>query len=371
MKSTITLQPIYFLFLLLFMFNCSSKPEAINTKNWGEVENKPVYLYTLTNKNGMQAKLTNYGAILTSLLTPDKNDNLTDVVLGFDNLDQYISDNPCFGATIGRFANRIRNAQFIIDSTVYHVEKNDSNHHIHGAQEFNKVVWHSTTFSNNQGNGVVFKYHSQDGSMGFPGNLDVIVTYTLTDSNDLKIDFEATTDKTTHVNLTHHSYFNLAGTDQLIYNHKIKIDANTITTIDEDIVPTGEFTSVVNTDMDLNELTKIGDNIGKFKKNGYHFCYVFNKDLEASKKVIEVEEPSSGRTMTVTTTQPSVQFYSGNAINNTIIGKYGVNYKPHSAFCLETQHLPNTPNLSNFPSTLLTPEDTYKEHVIYSFGVKK
>ncbi|TYA84387.1 aldose epimerase family protein [Seonamhaeicola marinus] len=358
-------------FLLLNCKTSTNSAVAIQVENWGEVENKPVYLYTLTNANGMQAKLTNFGGILTALLTPDKNNNLTDVVLGFDNLDQYVADNPCFGATIGRFANRIRNAEFVIDSTTYIVEKNAGEHHIHGGQEFNKVVWEGKTFTDEGKNGVIFKYHSKDGTKGFPGNLDVTVTYTLTDSNDLRIDFEANTDKATHINLTHHSYFNLAGTDKLIYDHEIKIDADNITTIDEDIVPTGTFTPVKNTVMDLTSLTAIGKNIGKLNNNGYHFCYVFNKALSEYKKVIEVIEPKSGRTMSVTTTQPSVQFYSGNGISNEITGKYDVTYQPHSAFCLETQHLPNTPNLTNFPTTLVKPNETYKEHVIYSFGIQK
>ncbi|WP_170309834.1 aldose epimerase family protein [Seonamhaeicola maritimus] len=369
MKTLKRLPALILLSILIIALSCNTKAEAIHTENWGEANNKPVYLYTLTNKNGTQAKLTNYGAILTSLLIPDKDNNFTDVVLGFDNLDQYVADNPCFGATIGRFANRIRNGQFKIDSTTYNIVKNADKHHIHGALEFNRAVWDGSTFTNESGIGVVFKYLSKDGSMGFPGNLDVTVTYTLTNNNDLKIDFEATTDKTTHVNLTHHSYFNLAGTDKLIYDHKIKIDADNITTIDEDIVPTGEMELVKNTDKDLTSYTRIRDHIGKFKNNGYHFCYVFNKDLKEAKKVIEVIEPESGRTMAVTATQPSVQFYSGNAISEKIIGKYGVNYKPHSAFCLETQHLPNTPNLPNFPTTLLKPNETYKEHVIYSFGI--
>lgn len=344
--------------------------KGINTKNWGTVNGETIQLYTLTNKNGTEAKLTNFGAILTALSVPDKNNTFTDVVLGFDNLQQYVDDNPCFGATIGRFANRIKQAQFTIDSTLYHVEKNDGNNHIHGGQEFNKAIWTGNTFENDNAVGVIFTYLSKDGAMGFPGNLNVTVTYTLTNTNDLKIDYTATTDKSTHVNLTHHSYFNLAGTDKLIYDHKIKIDANNITAIDEDIIPTGILENVVNTPKDLTKLTRIGDNIGKFNNNGYHFCYVFNKNLKEAKTVIEVIEPTSGRTMTVTTTQPSVQFYSGNAISK-IKGKYGITYKPHSAFCLETQHLPNTPNLHNFPSTLLQPNNTYKEHVIYSFGVVK
>lgn len=362
------LKPLLLILCAAFL-GCNTKPETIQIENWGEVNNKPVYLYTLTNKNGTEAKLTNFGAILTALSVPDRNNNFTDVVLGFDNLEQYVGDNPCFGATIGRFANRIRNGQFVIDSVTYQVTKNAHPHHIHGAQEFNKAVWESTSFSNESGSGVIFKYHSKDGAEGFPGNIGAMVTYTLTDSNDLRIDFEATTDKATHINMTHHSYFNLAGTDQLIYDHQIKIDADNITTIDEDIVPTGAFTNVKNTTMDLTTMTTIGENIGKFKNNGYHFCYVFNKGLKEGKKVIEVVEPESGRTITVTTTQPSVQFYSGNSISNQIVGKYGVQYKPHSAFCLETQHLPDTPNLSNFPTTLLQPGNTYKEYVIYSFGI--
>ncbi|MGC6431296.1 MAG: aldose epimerase family protein [Jejuia sp.] len=358
-------------FLIFIFFSCDSKNSNILVESWGNLEDKPISLYTLKNKNGVTAQLTNYGAILTSLKTPDKQGNFKDIVLGFDNLQQYVDDNPCFGATVGRYANRIKNAQFTIDSVTYNLKKNDGNNNLHGGLEFNKAIWQGATFSSDSTQGVVFKYVSKDGAMGFPGSLDVTVRYTLTNTNDLKIDYKATTDAKTHVNLTNHSYFNLAGTDQLIYDHQIKIDADYITTIDEEIVPTGGLTPVRGTTMDLNNFTRIGDRIHKFSNNGYHFCYVFNKPVNATKKVIEVIEPNSGRTMSVTTSQPSVQFYSGNAISETLVGKNNTKYQPHSAFCLETQHLPNTPNIPNFPSTLLNPEETYKEQVIYSFGIQK
>ncbi|GAA4237452.1 galactose mutarotase [Postechiella marina] len=361
-------------FLCLF-FSCkdTKKTTVSNTfqaEKWGHINGKQIYLYTLTNANGMVLKMTNYGGIITSLLVPDQFGKVEDVVLGFDNLKQYLEPNPCFGATIGRVANRIRNSQFKIDSIVYNLESN-SKHCSHGNNEFDRAVWHSEKIENEEGEGIKFHYLSKDGTYGFPGNLDVYVTYTLTKNNAVHVIFEATTDKNTHVNLTQHSYFNLAGTQAKIYDHLIKIDADNYTEIDEDIVPTGIIASVNGHDWDLTKSTRIGKNIKKLNNGGYHYNYVFNNYDTKLKKLIEVIEPKSGRTMDVYTTQPGVQFYSGNAIDSMLVGKYGVKYGPHSGFCLETQHFPNSPNHSNFPSTLLKPGEKYKEEVIYDFGLVK
>lgn len=365
--------PKSFLFIICALAigfaSCTQNPKSVQQELWGAVQDKKVYQYVVTNANGMVVKITNYGAIITAVFVPDKSGTLDDVVLGFDNLEQYLEPNPVFGAAVGRFANRIRNAEFTIDETTYKLTKNNGAHNIHGGGEFNKVVWDSEIVENEQGIGVRLHYISKDGTNGFPGNLDAYITYTLTDTNAIHVKFEAETDKKTHVSMTQHSYFNLAGTEALIYDHQIKIDADRYTEIDEAIIPTGTLSLVKGTDLDLTSLTSMGKNIHKFENNGYHFCYVFNKPVGAFAKVIEVIEPNSGRTLEVSTTQPSVQFYTGNKISTDFIGKYGVNYQPHGAFCLETQHLPNTPNQPNFPSTLLSPNEKYEEVVIYDFGV--
>ena len=356
------------LFILLTSY--TEKSEFATKEKWGEVQNKPVYLYTLKNKAGMTVKLTNYGGIITSILVPDKHGKFEDVVLGFDNLKQYTGPNPCFGATIGRYANRIKNGRFTIDDTEYQLTQNDHQQCSHGGMEFNRAVWKSKLVKNEHGEGVQFYYFSKDGSNGFPGNLKTNVTYTLSKDNKIYIEYKAETDKDTYVNFTNHSYFNLTGSKEKIYNHKIQIKANNYTEIDEDIVPTGKISSVKNTLWDLTKLTRIGDHIHELKFNGYHYNYIFNKPLNQLKDVITVIEPNSGRTLTVATTQPAVQFYTGNAIPN-FIGKNNTPYSQHSAFCLETQHYPDSPNHSNFPSTLLKPGEKFNQTTIFKFGIKQ
>ena len=357
-----------YIICIVFLTSCSTKKTGFQKEEWGTVNGETAFLYTLTNKNGMTVKLTNYGGIITSVLAPDKNGVFEDVVLGFDNLQQYLDKNPCFGATIGRFANRIRNGQFEIGGVKYQLKQNDKVHCSHGANEFDRTLWDGAYVENKIGKGIKFHHFSKDGTNGFPGNLDVYVTYTLTKNNAIHVQFEATTDKSTHVNLTQHSYFNLTAMKENIYNHKIQIKADNYTEIDEDIVPTGKISTVKGTDWDLTKMTRIGDNIHKLNHNGYHYCYIFNKPLNSLEEVIKVIEPTSGRTLTVSTTQPGVQFYSGNSIGS-FIGKKGLKYRPHDAFCLETEHLPDSPNHSNFPSTLLKPNEKYNEVVIYDFGV--
>ncbi len=362
----------WFLFaVFVTLAGCKTDIVRWRQEPWGMSQNRQVYLYTLTNKNGMVVKMTNYGAIITSIMVPDKRGKLEDVVLGFDNLKQYTEPNPCFGAVIGRYANRIKNATFTINDSVYHLTKNDGNNCSHGGYEFNTAVWWAKKIETKDGAGIKFGYISADGSNGFPGNLNATVTYLLTDSNSVNIHYEATTDKPTHVNFTQHSYFNLTGCNEPVYGHSILIDADNYTEIDQEIVPTGVISTVAGTLWDLTRLTPIGDNIRKLDFNGYHYCYVFNKTAGQLKKVIEVVEPKSGRTLEVSTTQPGVQFYSGNSIPDTIVGKYGITYRPHMAFCIETQHFPDSPNHSNFPSTLLLPQGKYDQTVIYHFGLIK
>lgn len=358
---------IVFVLSVILLASCSSGPESIQKESWGEVESKKVYHYTVSNSNGMVMKVSNYGAVITSVLVPDKNGELADVVLGFDNLQQYLDPNPCFGAAIGRFANRIRDGKFTIGDSIYQLSKNNGEHCIHGGNEFDRVVWESEGVESELGSGIRLHYLSKDNNNGFPGKLDAFVTYTLTESNAIHVKFEAESDQTTHVNMTQHSYFNLTGGKDLIYDHLIQIDADNYTEIDEFVIPTGVISTVKGTDWDLTQLTRIGDKIHKLDLNGYHYCYVFNKAERELKKVIEVLEPNSGRSLEVFTTQPGVQFYTGNGISSDLIGKNGIKYGPHTAFCLETQHFPDTPNHPDFPSTLLHPGEKYEEVVIYQF----
>ncbi|MBK3517089.1 aldose epimerase family protein [Carboxylicivirga marina] len=371
MKLINTLQLYQFLWIviLFILSGCATNRTEVLQEVWGEVKDKQVYLFTITNSNGMVMKVTNYGGIITSVLVPDKNGIMEDVVLGFDNLQQYIAPNPYFGAVIGRFANRISNGQFSIKDSVYQLSKNKGEHCLHGADEFNSIVWDSEIVENELGKGIRLLYLSKDGINGFPGNLNVVLTYTLTADNAIHIRCEAETDKATHANMTQHSYFNLTGGTELIYDHRIKIDANYYVEVDEQMIPTGNISSVKGKSWDLSSMTRIGDNIHQLAPKGYDHCYVLNKKEDELTKVLEVLEPKKGRTLKVSTTQPGVQLYTGNYISSKIVGKNGIQYKPHMGFCLETQHFPDSPNHPNFPSTLLLPGEKYEEVVIYDFGV--
>ncbi|OEJ99017.1 hypothetical protein A8C32_07515 [Flavivirga aquatica] len=348
---------------------CKEHKSEVNKKVWGEVEGKEVYLYSLTNSKGMEVKLTNYGGIITSIFTSDKNGKFDDVVLGFDNLQQYItSPNGSMGATIGRFANRIKNGRFVIDGISYQLPLNNGAHTLHGGFEFEKTVWDSEIIKTKLGNGIQLHYLSKDGQMGFPGNLDVYVTYTLTEENAIHVSFEATTDKATHVNFTQHSYFNLAGGKELIYDHLVKIEADNYLEFDEDVNATGRTLPLKGKSWDLSCKTRLGDQIHNIHLNGYHHCYVLNKPKDSLRIVAEALEPKYGRTLKVSTTQPGIVFYASNVLSDTVVGKYRIKYRPHAAFCIETQDYPDAPNQPNFPSTLLNPGEKYEEVVIYDFG---
>ncbi|MDO6808159.1 aldose epimerase family protein [Zobellia galactanivorans] len=344
--------------------------QSIQKEQWGTVKGKEVSLYTVTNKNGMKMQIMNLGCIITSLFVPDKNGKLDDVVLGFDNLEDYVKGHPSFGTTVGRYANRIKDAQFVMNDSVYKLTANEEGTAIHGGNEFRDAVWDAEIVSNENGEGLRFHYLSPDGSFGFPGKLDVYATYLLNDDNAIYVTFEAETDKDTHVSMTNHSYFNLNGAKELIYDHRVLVDADTYTEFDEDITPTGKLPRLKGTAWDLSSMTRLGDKIHDIPLNGYHHCYVLNKEDGEMKKAAEVIEPNSGRKLEVFTTQPGITVYASNGLDN-ITGKYGIDYIPHMALCLETQDLPDAVNHPNFPSTLLKPGETYSETVVYDFGIVK
>lgn len=329
-----------------------------------------VYIYSLTNKNGMTIEVTNYGGIITSIMVPDKKGNFGDIVLGYDELGDYLKTTPYFGAIVGRYANRIAGGKFSLDGMEYKLAKNNGENHLHGGiKGFDKVVWDVQDFSDTLHVGLKLHYLSRDGEEGYPGNLDVTVIYSLTNANELKIDYLATTDKATPINITQHSYFNLAGaSDGNILGHLIMIDASRYTVVNSSLIPTGELRDVKGTPMDFTTLTSIGARIKDVggDPTGYDHNYVLNT-MGKFGLAARVSEPLTGRVMEVYTDQPGVQFYTGNFLDGTIIGKEGKKYKQYYGFCLETQHFPDSPNQPAFPSVILRPGETFRSTTIYRF----
>ena len=379
MKSTVNILTI--LLSVILFSSCTSydgvKGSASITKEpFGKTQDgKAVDLYTLTNANGCVVKITNYGGIVVSLTVPDRNGQMCDVVLGYNSLDEYIKNSPYFGALIGRYGNRIGNAQFELDGKTYTLAKNDGNNTLHGGNKgFDKVVWNAKEIHEKGAVGLELTYLSKDGEEGFPGNLSVTVKYIWTNKNELKIEYSATTDKTTVVNLTHHSYFNLACKGDIL-NHELMIKADKFTPVDEGLIPTGELRDVAGTPFDFTKPTKIGARINedneqlKFGK-GYDHNWVLNDYNGSLHKVASLYEPTTGRFMEISTTEPGLQFYSGNFLDGTITGKGGVVYNFRSGLCLETQHFPDSPNKPEFPSTVLKPGEKYSSTTIYKFSVK-
>jgi aldose 1-epimerase len=349
-------------------------PRSVAVKDFGKTpDGTPVQLYTLTNGK-ITAKVMTYGAILTELITPDRDGKPGDVVLGFDSLEGYLAGHPYFGATVGRVANRIGGAKFSIDGKEYKLAANNGPNTLHGGiKAFDKVVWKAEDVSGPAGPAVKFTYKSPDGEEGFPGNLDVAVTYTVTDQNGLRIDYKATTDKATPVVLTNHSYFNLAGpASGMILDHELTLNAANYTPGDATMIPTGEIAPVKGTPLDFTRPTAIGDRISQIKADpvGYDHNFVIDSDAKFPKPIATVYDPKSGRTMEVMTTEPGVQFYTGNFLDGSVKGKGGVAYKKHQAFCLETQHFPDSVNHPNFPSTILKPGQSYTSSTIYKFGAR-
>jgi aldose 1-epimerase len=332
-------------------------------------EGTPVRIYTLTNASGVEAAITNYGGRIVSLKVPDRTGAMGDVVAGFTTLDGYLGPNPYFGAIVGRYANRIGHGQFKLNDVAYTLAKNNGDNALHGGvRGFDRVVW---TAQEMPDGGLELTYLSKDGEEGYPGNCKVTVRYHLTDSNQLRIEYSATTDKDTVINLSNHSYFNLKGSGDIL-GHVLTLNANRYTPVDAGLIPTGELRSVADTPFDFRTPTAIGARIGqddeqlKFGK-GYDMNYVLNKKGIELSRAARVEEPTSGRVMEVWTTQPGIQFYTGNNLDGTLKGKGGQVYTPRSALCLETQHFPDSPNKMRFPSTVLRPGMEFKSTTVYRF----
>ena len=348
---------------------------SIEASEFGAIDGQPVTLFTLTNTSGANVGIIEYGGIVVSLNVPDRDGNLGDVVLGFDTLDAYVADTPYFGAITGRYANRIAGGKFEIDGAAYELPVNNGPNSLHGGiKGFDKVIWKGAPTES--GDGVSFAYVSQDGEEGYPGTLESSVTYTWTDSNELRIDYVASTDKPTVVNLTNHSYFNLKdGGASPILDHVLMINASNYTPVDATSIPLGEIASLDGSPLDFREATAIGDRIEEEDEQlgfgaGYDHNYVIDRDADGLALAATVSEPETGRVMDVLTAEPGVQFYSGNFLDGHHIGKGGVGYQRRSGLCLETQHYPDSPNQPDFPSTVLRPGETYKTSTVYKFYVR-
>jgi aldose 1-epimerase len=332
-----------------------------------------VEIFTLTNASGLEARIMTYGAILVSLKVPDRNGVLADVNLGFDGLAGYLGTHPYFGAVIGRYGNRIAKARFTLDGVEYRLAPNNNGNSLHGGLKgFDKVVWKAEAVKVAYGTGVKLTTLSKDMEEGFPGNLSVTVVYTLTDTNELEIRYEATTDKATPVNLTNHAYWNLKGEGQGdILGHVLRIEADRITAVDSaaNLIPTGEIVPVAGTPFDFTSPHEIGERIAKVE-GGYDHNYVLRSGGGALALAARVEEPASGRVLEIWTDQPGIQLYTGNFLDGTVIGKGGHAYGKHYAFCLETQHFPDSPNHPNFPTTILRPGQTYRTVTVHKFLLK-
>lgn len=316
-----------------------------------------VYLYTLANKNGVEVSITNFGGAITSIKTPDRNGVFADVALGYDTLDEYVRNPRYLGALIGRYANRIARGKFSLNGVEYQLAQNNGANHLHGGNKgFDKRVWSATETES----GLRLEYFSKDGEENYPGNLNVTVTYSLNDQNELRIEYHAATDKDTIVNLTNHAYFNLAGSGSIL-DHELTLNAESFVPVSEDLIPTGEIKAVEGTQMDFRNGRAI-------TPGGYDHNFVVNAWKEGStRSAARLREPVSGRVMEVLTTQPGIQFYSGNFLDGSLIGKGGVAYLRYAGLCLETQHYPDSPNHPHFPTTVLRAGETYREITVYKF----
>lgn len=353
-------------------------PAPIASKPFGKTaDGRAVTTYTLTNKKGMSASIIDYGGIVTSIMAPDKTGAMTDVVLGFGAIEGYEKNPaPYFGALIGRYGNRIGKASFKLEGKEYKLAANNGPNHLHGGiKGFDKAVWQAKELPGDEP-GLALTYTSKDGEEGYPGTLNVTVAYTLTNANELKIDYAATTDKDTVLNLTNHSYFNLAGAGQGdVLGHEIQFFASKFTPVDKGLIPTGELKPVKGTPFDFSTPTAIGARIDAADEQiklggGYDHNFVLDSGGGALSTAARVREPKSGRTLEVMTTEPGVQFYTGKFLDGTIIGKGGKTYPKHAAFCLETQHFPDSPNKPAFPTTVLKAGAEYKSTTVFRFGVE-
>ncbi|HSB27146.1 MAG TPA: aldose epimerase family protein [Pyrinomonadaceae bacterium] len=377
MKSTRTLSSFLFCLLLLLCLS-SANAQKISKASFGTADGQSVDLYTLTNRNGMEARITNYGGIVVSLTAPDRNNRWADIVLGLNDLDSYLKGHPYFGALIGRYGNRIAKGRFTLNGVEYKLAVNNGENHLHGGLKgFDKVVWTAQSMRTKLGPALSLTYLSKDGEEGYPGNLKVKVVYTLTNNNELRIDYTASTDKDTVINLTHHSYFNLAGEGNGdILSHVLKLNASRFIPTDAGSIPTGEIRNVQGTPFDFRKPTAIGARINQDDEQikfggGYDHNWVIDGRAGVLRQAATAFEPTSGRVMDVWTTEPGIQFYTGNFLDGTLTGKSGKPYPRRSGFCLETQHYPDSPNQPKFPTTTLRKGTVYRSTTIYRFSSRK
>ncbi|WP_419698036.1 aldose epimerase family protein [Mucilaginibacter sp. NFX135] len=350
---------------------------TISQNNWGEFNGQQIFIYQLTNSNGVKVSLTNFGAAIQSLSVPDHAGNMADVVLGYDDLQGYIDDQFYIGTVVGRFANRIAGGKVVINGTKHQLTVKDGGFHHHGGKVgFNKKVWKPQSFTNEDGVGVILEYMSEDGEEGFPGNLTTTVTYTLNNQNHLIVDFDGVTDQSTLINLTQHAYFNLAGHNAgSILDHQLQLPLTYYLPVNAMQVPEGTLTPVSDTPFDFIEPTAIGERINEdnaqlILSRGYDHSWVVKKqDSDELKLAATVFEPISKRTLNVFTTEPAIHIYTGNFLDETITGKQKSSYPFRSGLCLETQHYPDAPNKPHFPSTLLNPGERFKSRTVFEFGV--
>ena len=371
------MKKIYILLILsIISISCEKKHndvKLISRKNFENViDGKNIDLYTLKNINGLVTQITNYGGRVVNLWIPDKNGNFEDIVLGYETIDGYLKSNEIyFGALIGRYGNRIASGKFILNDSTYTLAKNNGDNHLHGGKMgFNNVVWDARQISDSE---LELIYSSGDGEEGYPGKLDVVVVYKLTDKNELKINYSAITNKATHINLTHHSFFNLCGAGKgSINDHLLQINAEFYTPIKEGLIPTGDIENVKGTPLDFMEPTLIGEHVNDDDqqiKYGFGYDHNFVLDGSGLKLAATVIEPNSGRKMEVITSEPGLQFYGGNFLDGKEFGKRNLPYNYRTAFCLEAQHFPDSPNQKHFPSTILNAGEQYNSICIYKFSI--
>jgi aldose 1-epimerase len=352
---------------------------GITSEPFGEVDGQAVERYTLTNSSGMSVAILTYGATVQSIMVPDRDGTLANVALGFDNLESYATESPYFGAIVGRYANRIANGQFELEGQTYELAINNEPNTLHGGDVgFDNVIWTATEVESPDGPSLELTYTSPDGEEGYPGTLDVTVTYTVTEANELRIEYHATTDAPTVVNLSNHTYFNLAGEGSgSIYEHELQLNASSFTPVDSTLIPTGEIAPVSGTAFDFTSPHPIGERIRESSDEqimiglGYDHNFVLDRETPDDTTLIEaavVIEPATGRTMTVSTTEPGIQFYSGNFLNGSIAGPSGQAYRQGDGFCLETQHFPDSPNQPDFPTTELRPGEEFTSTTVYAFS---
>jgi len=358
--------------------NIKSTPSVTRVPFGKLPDGRAVELFTLTNEHGVEVRAIPYGGIINAIRAPDRDGHLADVVLGFDSLAGYLKDSPCFGAIVGRYANRIARAQFTLDGVTYQLARNNGPNTLHGGvRGFDKVLWSAEPFRDASGVGVILGYTSRDGEEGFPGNLAVRVTYSLTPRDELVVDYEATTDKATPINLSQHTYWNLHGAGHGdILDHRLTLYASEFTPVDSTLIPTGEIAPVGGTPFDFRVATDVGARIDQPHAQlrygrGYDHNWVLDRRGVGLIHAARLVDPKTGRVLDVSTTEPGVQFYTGNFLDGSITGKGGQRYEHRGALCLETQHYPDSPNHANFPSTILRPGETYQSRTTFAFSVAR